>query len=217
MKVATGLLLGAGPAWASDESTQQDQEEISPGEDLMREHGVLERILLVYEEGLRQMRNKSELPSEPLAQGARIIRRFIEDYHEKLEEQFLFPRFEKAGKLVPLVQTLRAQHQAGRKLTDSIDQAASGGLKSDAARSTAANAIGSFIRMYRPHAAQEDTVLFPALHQIVSRHEYDAMGEDFEEREHELLGQDGFEGVVGQVARLEEKLGIADLAKFTPR
>src|SRR5207302_4790012 len=42
------------------------------------------------------------------------------DYHEKLEEDYLFPRFEKAHKLVDLTTVLRAQHQAGRRLTDRI-------------------------------------------------------------------------------------------------
>ena len=70
--------------------------------------------------------------------------------------------------------------------------------------------------MYRPHAAREDTVLFPALHRIVSPHEYDALGEEFEQQEHRLFGEDGFEKVVDEVARLERQLGIEDLAQFTP-
>lgn len=144
------------------------------------------------------------------------MRRFIEEYHERLEEQHLFPRFEKSGKLVDLVRTLRVQHQAGRMLTERIDQAASAGLRDDAGRSAAADAMRAFIRMYRPHAAREDTVLFPALHDIVSRREYDAMGEDFEKREHQLFGKDGFEAIVAQVADLEKTLGIADLSMFTP-
>lgn len=76
--------------------------------------------------------------------------------------------------------------------------------------------INLFVRMYRPHEAREDTVLFPALHSIVSRNEYDAMGEDFEKKEHELFGKEGFEGMVDKVGELEKKLGIFDLAKFTP-
>jgi hypothetical protein len=69
--------------------------------------------------------------------------------------------------------------------------------------------------MYRPHAAREDTVLFPALRSIVSPHEFDALGGAFEDKEHELFGQDGFEGVVARVAEFERKLGIGDLESFT--
>jgi hemerythrin-like domain-containing protein len=40
-----------------------------------------------------------------------------------------------------------------------------------------------FTRMYEPHEAREDTVLFPALRRIVSKQEYGALGEDFERKE----------------------------------
>ena len=71
--------------------------------------------------------------------------------------------------------------------------------------------------MYRPHEAREDTVLFPAFRSVVSGHEYDALGEDFEKKEDELFGQDGFFKVVDQVAQLEKKLGIFELSQFTPK
>jgi hemerythrin-like domain-containing protein len=74
-----------------------------------------------------------------------------------------------------------------------------------------------FIRMYNPHEAREDTVLFPAFRKLVSAHEYDALGEDFENKEHELFGEDGFEKMVGRVSRIEKQLGIYDLAQFTPK
>jgi hypothetical protein len=73
------------------------------------------------------------------------------------------------------------------------------------------------IRMYNPHEAREDTVLFPAFRQIVSEREYDPLGEDFEKKEHELFGEKGFQGMVDKVAGIEKKLGIYDLAQFTPR
>jgi hemerythrin-like domain-containing protein len=74
----------------------------------------------------------------------------------------------------------------------------------------------TFNRMYRAHEAREDTVLFPALRKIVSRNEYYAMGEDFEKKEHDLFGEDGFEKVVGQVADIEKQLGIYDMSAITP-
>ena len=69
--------------------------------------------------------------------------------------------------------------------------------------------------MYRPHAAREDTVLFPAFRAVIGRSGYAELGEQFEDKEHELLGEHGFEGTVAEVAQLEAALGIADLAKFT--
>ncbi len=71
--------------------------------------------------------------------------------------------------------------------------------------------------MYRPHEAREDTVLFPALHEIVSKHEYDALGEEFDKIEQKTFGGDGFDMAVAQVTVLEKRFGIYDLNQFTPR
>jgi hemerythrin-like domain-containing protein len=155
---------------------------------------------------------------EALADAARLIRSFVEDYHEKLEEDFLFPRFEKANLLVDLVKVLRAQHQAGRQVTDVTMRFANlQSLKNETERGELITSMQQFIRMYNPHEAREDTVLFPAFRKVVSSHEFDALGEDFEKKEDELFGEDGFEKVVDKVAGIEKRLGIYDLAEFTPK
>ena len=193
-------------------------DEVSPGEDLMREHGVLKRILLVYGEVIRRVDAQEAVPPKPLYDAADIIRTFVEDYHEKLEEDHLFPRFRKADVLVDLVDVLQAQHQAGRKLTDTTLRLANGrALRSADDRRTLVESLRAFIRMYSPHEAREDTVLFPAFHELVSQNEYDSLGEDFERLENKLFGQDGFEKNVARVTTIEKALDIYDLAQFTPR
>jgi hemerythrin-like domain-containing protein len=197
---------------------ESEDEEVAPPEDLMREHGVLKRVLLIYDEGIRRIDGKRELSPAPIKDAAEIIRSFIEDYHEKLEEDYLFPRFEKAGKLIDLTAVLRAQHEAGRRLTGRIAQLATlAALKDPSSAATLRDAMWQFIRMYSPHEAREDTVLFPALRGVVSKNEFDALGEDFEKKEHQLFGEDGFEKMVDRVASIEKTLGIYDLAQFTPR
>jgi len=75
----------------------------------------------------------------------------------------------------------------------------------------------AFIRMYRPHEAREDTVLFPALYKLVGAKEVKELGEQFEKEEHRLFGDEGFEKTVEEVTAIEKQLGIHDLAKFTPK
>jgi hemerythrin-like domain-containing protein len=196
----------------------KQDEDMSPMEDLMREHGLLERLLLIYDEVLRRLSTPTELPADVLMTAAGIVRRFVEDYHEKLEEDFVFPRFEKAGKLVDLVAVLRTQHQRGRGLTDQImSLGVAGALKSDTARRQLSEVLRQFNRMYRPHAAREDTVLFPEFRGLVGAKAYDALGEQFEDKEHALFGEQGFEKMVDEVAKLERTLGIYEISEFTPR
>ncbi len=223
--VGGGLAMAVlpGAAFAEEKEGQptkeaQAEEEVSPTEDLMREHGALERILLIYGECLDRLHANRDLPPKALAEAAGIVRSFVEDYHEKLEEDYLFPRFKKAHKLVELVNVLLEQHRAGRRMTDvTLRLSTVQSLKNADDRRKLAHGLHAFIRMYNPHAAREDTVLFPALHGIVSAREYDSLGEDFENREHQLFGADGFEKMVDHVASIEKSLGIYDLGQFTPR
>jgi hemerythrin-like domain-containing protein len=218
---SAGLLIPASAfVIPQKKSPEKDQgaDNISPAEDLMREHGVLNRVLLIYDHHLHMLAAKQTFDGSVLASAADVIRHFVEDYHEKLEEDFLFPRFRKAGKLVKLVDTLAAQHEAGRTLTAQIRElAAVATLKYVSDTDKLADALREFLRMYRPHEAREDTVLFPMFRSLVSVHEYAALGEDFEKKEDELFGEDGFFKVVDQVADLEKKLGIYDLSQFTPK
>ncbi len=69
--------------------------------------------------------------------------------------------------------------------------------------------------MYRAHAAREDTVLFPAIRQLVGAKAYAELGEEFEDKEKTVLGDHGFERAVDDVARLEQAFGLDDLAKLT--
>ncbi len=217
-----GLLLPHGGSLAAlaraQEKAQEKEEDVPATEDLMREHGVLDRVLLIYEEVTRRLAGKSLFDPKLLAKSTQVVRDFIENYHEKDEEEYLFPRFEKAGKLVELVSVLREQHLAGRGVTDSIESLATlASLKSEPGRRKLLQRIHAFLQMYRPHAAREDTVLFPAFRSIVSPQEYGAIGDEMEKKEQQLFGGDGFEKAVDQVAQIEKALGIYDLAKFTPK
>lgn len=130
--VATGAAAGfasrtARAAGATDAGTAPgspgEAGEVAPAEDLMREHGVLNRILLICDEGLRRL---------------------------------------------------------------------DAGARDAATRRSLSSQLRTFNRMYRPHEARED-------------------------KEHELFGARGFKTIVDEVAGLERKLAIYDLAQFTPR
>jgi len=191
------------------------EEEIPLTEDLMREHGLLNRILLIYEEIARRLDN-NETPLKALGQAASIIQDFIENYHEKLEENYLFPLFEKNKKHVPLIKTLRQQHTAGRAITAKLkDIAQSEDILDKKTKKYAITLIKKFVRMYRPHEAQEDTILFPEVRSLISKKEFEKLSEKFEDMEHELFGKKGFFMMLKKVEKIEKALGIYKLAQFT--
>jgi len=215
-----GLALASlgGMALADEKKETKDQCGMSPNEDLMQEHALLNRVQLMYDEAVRRLKARADLDPEVLKGAAGIIRHFVEEYHEKLEETYVFPKFEKAGKLVELVSVLRTQHRAGRALTDTVlalsNRAA---FHDDKRRAKLVETLSAFTRMYRPHETREGSVLFPALRDLMSPQEFGEMGEMFERKEHEILGAEGFEGQVKVAEGLEKKLGLYDLAQYTPR
>jgi hemerythrin-like domain-containing protein len=182
----------------------------------MREHGVLKRVLLIYREGVRRLQADDEAPVQALNAGARIIRSFIEDYHEHLEEQYVFPKLEQANKLADTTAVLRTQHQRGRNLTDRVLAATTAAAApGKPGREALVQDMAAFIRMYEPHEAREDTVIFPALRDVVPARQFRDMADIFEDEEHRRFGQTGFQGVVDKVADIEKSLGIYDLSRFT--
>ena len=199
------------------EKEERDGQKVSPPEDLMQEHGVLKRILLIYDACRFRLINKESFPTEALSNAANIIRTFIEDYHEKQEEEYIFPRFQKANQLTDLVQVLLEQHKAGRNITDLIMQLCKTRNRTETENQKLIHLLSMFNNMYSPHEAREDTVLFPAFRKIVSANEYDSLGEEFENNEHKLFGKNGFEIIVEKVANIEIQLGIYELAQFTPK
>jgi hemerythrin-like domain-containing protein len=211
----SGTLLAAcaGSSRGAEHAKPDESDEVTPVEDLMREHGVLRRVMYLYDETCLRLDAQREVPLDALAAGAGIIRRVIEDYHEKLEEDFLFPRYEKAGKLADLTAILRRQHQVGRQLTEQIVALAKAPL-ADADRAKLAVALRSFNHMYRAHAAREDTVLFPEFRGLVGAKLYEELGDQFEDKEKQMLGDHGFEHAVAHVAKLEQAFGVDDLSKI---
>lgn len=199
-----------------DEVRAEDDAEalITPGEDLMREHGVLERVLVVWAEADAPLRTGGDIELSALRSSVELVQRFVEGYHERLEEDLVFPRLEQAGREREIVRVLRDQHEVGRGATAEVSSLLSRPLDADA-RLRVANRLAAYSRMYLAHASREDTIVFPALREIVGAR-YAELGEDFEHREHEIVGEGGFDRAVEEIARIERAFGLEDLAVFTP-
>ena len=220
----SGVVLAAGASGAAFAAKQpketkpppkEEKKIVGAVEDLMREHGVLRRALLVYRQSAARLRAGTAIDPKLLRQTAQLFRDFGENYHERmLEQAHIFPALRQsqnpAGALVP---TLVAQHDRGREITDYIRTVAGKGKIADT--ETLAGALETFELMYQNHAAREDTVVFPAWREGLSERQLREVGETFEDIEHRQFGKDGFADAVKQIAEIEEALGLADLAQFT--
>lgn len=223
-----GVLLNAcrtnsGGATNDDNKTEPAPGEVAPvevtaAEDLMREHGILRRALLVYREAVTRLRqDPSSIPPDTLEKVANLVRVFGEDYHEKkIEEVFVFPILKKSpGAPATYVDILLVQHDRGREITDYVlsltreDRIPSNSVE------PLARALESFVRMYEHHAVIEDTVVFPVWKAAVGEAELDALAAKFEEIESEHFGGDGFDTALRRMEEIETSLGLSNLEMFT--
>jgi hemerythrin-like domain-containing protein len=212
---STAATLGGSVQANEMPRTGKPGEEVNPPENLMREHGVLARILLIYEAGLRKFDAGEDFDPSPIANAGRIVREYTEDYHERIEEEVVFPRFKRAGRPLALVDVLSDQHLAGRRLTDIVLQTALTGRKDADDRRRLVHAMQSFIAMYRPHTAREDTVLLPILKDLFTPGEYEDLAAKLERSGHRYFIGSRFDGVVQQVASFEIAMGVNDLTQYT--
>jgi hemerythrin-like domain-containing protein len=192
--------------------------EVTATEDLMREHGILRRALLVYSAAAIKLRaNPSAIAPDSLQKTAKLFRAFGEEYHEKkLEEAYIFPAVKKVGgEAASYPDILVAQHNRGREITDYIISVTQGAKLGTSNSEALANSLEAFVLMYRNHAAREDTIIFPAWKQTMTGKQLDEMNDKFEDIEHEQFGEDGFEDAVKQISEIEGSLGLADIAQFT--
>jgi hemerythrin-like domain-containing protein len=213
--------FGSGTALAAErraKAKQGEEKEVGAVEDLMREHGVIRRALLVYRESAATLRsNPGSVDPQALLKTAKLFRTFGEDYHErKLEETYIFPAVRKAGgPAAAHVDALIAQHNRGREITDYIIAVTGKGAIGTGDAEPLARVFDNLDLMYENHAAREDTIVFPAWKEALSERQLDEMGDKFEDIERAQFGKDGFEDAAAQIGQIEQMLGFADLAQFT--
>jgi hemerythrin-like domain-containing protein len=229
---SAGVLLGGCRATSNPTgaATNEDQRsdgpapgeaalaEVTATEDLMREHGILRRALLVYQESAMRLReDPASVPPEALEKAANLFRVFGGDYHERsIEEVYIFPVVKKSpGSAGSFVDVLLAQHTRGRAITEYVLSVTK--LEKIPANRVEplAKALESFVRMYEHHEALEDTVVFPAWKAAVGQAELDALAAKFDEIEAEQLGDDGFETALRRIEEIETSLGLSNLEMFT--
>lgn len=189
----------------------------TPIENLMKEHGVLMRIIAIYDKVVSDTALSKELNVGAIHRAASIFRDYIEKHHDRCEERYIFPQFRKANYIVEIVNELHDQHAAAIKITRQILALSSG------EDGTGANGWQKLMglctevsRMYRPHMAWEQSVVFPVFYDIVTPDYVRDARKKMESEEKEILGDTGFRGLVGRLSEIEKEVGTYDLHSYTP-
>jgi hemerythrin-like domain-containing protein len=127
-----------------------------------------------------------------------------------MEEDYIFPLFEKHHKDLKLIATLKEQHIKGREITAELEKTIQSSIHEDnhAMQLKIRRLLEEFIAMYRPHEAREDTEIFPMVRSFLTEKEFEELSEKIETFEHQLLGHDGLEKIMKKIRSIEKDLGI---------
>ena len=187
----------------------------TPNEDLMQEHGLVTRVILVYGRAIELLNSNQAIDLALIGRAAQIVARVIHGHHEVEEERIVFPVVEKTAGMQKLTSTLRGQHNAARGITAIIGRNAGAvSVKEPARRKELIVAMQNFINMYGPHGAHEDTEIYPAFRDALTRDEYAKVAEQFAADEQRVNKENGFRENVAGLARIEGALG-AELSRYT--
>lgn len=209
---------GHATAWPEEAlpNSRRPRTPVAAGEQLMREHGMIGRLCLVYEGAAMRFEKEGGSLDVPFraesgfvtvagvtAAAARMIRRLVEEQHEVLEEDLVFSRLKSAGVLERLIGSLTAHHGRARLLTGSILERVEKG------RSTQdvglAHLLRSYARLSRLHIANEDMMLMPAFREAVDRSEYQEVSAELFQRQNEIAR---WEDVDDELSAMELALGM---------
>ncbi len=199
-----------------EKGEELEAKESSPMEDLMKEHGAVERIMLVYQRMIEKAITGQEIDVSVINRASRMVDEYVSNHHEREEEDYVFPKFREAGYIPDLVDTLERQHDVSRELNKQVMELSSKGpeiTQDEAVRLL--DLCGMFINMYLPHISRENTILFPTFFDIVSPEYVGEIKKKMEDEEEEILGETGFRGFVGRIAELEKEVGCHELSQYT--
>ena len=144
---------------------------------------------------------KQEVPTDAMLRATALVRKFVENYHEKLEEDFLFPEFERRDRLTPLVKVLRQQHAAGRALTDAMAKQFAANEVPPAAKADLAKACRALRACTAPTRPARTRCSSPPCGRSSPAKLLDELGDKFEKEEDRLFGGNGFGKGVEEVLR----------------
>lgn len=195
-------------------------EPLSPTCDLMKEHGLLNRILLIFNEYNRRLDkgNISQYECDNLMTIMNVIQIYLERHHEIDEEKYIFPFIRPE-----LAELLYLQHVYSRKITILIISLLANGINDNkssfdipifpnqtrriiiSSRKLLQSCLVTSMQNYRKHEVLEDTIAFPEARKAMSSEISKELTDKFEESEHRIGGFDKFLKIIKDV---ENNLGM---------
>ena len=171
---------------------------------LMREHRLIERMVNLLNEELKQMADSNKVRVEFLMVAIDFIRTYADRTHHGKEEDILFRELAKKRLTPEHEKTMNAlieEHASARRMTTNLANAKDSYVKGNAG---SLKDIVAFIRelvdFYPQHIEKEDKHFFYPCLEYLSKQEQDDMLQEFWEFDRKLI-HEKYENVVGELEK----------------
>lgn len=178
---------------------------------LMREHRVIERVLLCLDRMATRAREQGDLDLDDARSVIAFLQEFADQCHHGKEEQRLFPTLEHCGlpRDAGPTAVMRAEHEMGREHVRGMDAAVvDAAASAGPARDRFVAHAFDFVLLLREHIAKEDQVLFPMADRMLDAGTQKQLLAEFAAMEQHDVAAGTHERFLSLADRLCERYGV---------
>jgi hemerythrin-like domain-containing protein len=185
-----------------------DVKSMRPTDDLMDEHRVIERMLVILTKASNRLEKGQDVDSELYVDAVDFLKNFADKCHHTKEEKLLFEKMMErgvSGEVGPIAVMMR-EHQDGRAHVKSLDKLS----KEKMSKTTREGLIKSsraYVDLLSKHIQKEDNVLYPLANQILDKEDQKELEKGFEEVEEKVMGPGVHERYHKMIEQWEQKYG----------
>lgn len=174
-------------------------------ETLKHEHEAVKLMMKIMDAACEKLNAQQKLDTQDMDDMIDFLKVFVDRCHHGKEEQILFPRLEAAG--VPKeggpIGVMLAEHEQGRVCIRNMSQAVEDYKAGNTAATTELVAnIAAYIELLKQHIDKENNVLFAMADRLLPAEVQEALFEQFEVLEEEVIGMGKHEELHRRLERL---------------
>ena len=181
---------------------------MTPTEELMEEHRVIEKMLGVMSKAADRLERSEQVEASMFADAADFLRNFADMCHHGKEEKLLFKKMVERG--MPSgsgpIAVLLHEHEDGRAHVRAISKLAEKPLDGYVVKELA-NHTRSYVELLSQHIQKEDKVLYPIADELLTKADQKELQVGFEEVEEKIMGPGVHEKYHKMIEDFEKRLG----------
>ena len=179
---------------------------MNPTEELMKEHRVIERMLVVVSKAADRLNAGQKVDRDVFVGAADFLKNFADRCHHGKEEKLLFVKMVErgvSGEVGPIAVMLR-EHEDGRAHVRKIAELSSKEVD-DRSRSELVNHVKAYANLLGQHIQKEDKILYPMADQLLTSDDQDELEKGFLEVEEKVMGPGVHERYHHMIEELEKR------------